>query len=381
MPGDRRSSHRLRSARGITFVSLALGALSVGALAAPAPGAQASPLHEPLDAHGNLLGVAAIAANDVWGVGTRPGHPWHVIVRHWSGTAWGAAKAPALGAGGNEALYGVAGVSSKDVWAVGRAFLADGQTPRPIIEHWDGSRWSVADAPGSQESDQLAAVVAINRRDVWAVGQQGSAPVQPLIDHWGGHRWTTVTTPSMPGYTLDAVSATGSDDVWAVGQNATDQLSVVEHWDGTSWTVSDNSTVTGGYVTLGGVVAFTPTNVHAIGDSDGGPFEDVWDGTQWTQEESGLSPADSLFAASATSPDDIWGVGGDGFEDTFAAHWDGSAWKSVKTQTPPSKYAYFNSVSMSEPDDAWAVGLYRVGTHRYCLTEHWDGSRWLQVTC
>src|SRR5438477_12750976 len=38
-------------------------------------------------------------------------------------------------------LDGVTAVSSRDVWAVG------GGARRPLVEHWDGARWSVVASP------------------------------------------------------------------------------------------------------------------------------------------------------------------------------------------------------------------------------------------
>ena len=158
----------------------------------------------------------------------------------------------------------------------------------------------------------------------------------------------------------------------------------MEHWDGVSWTVSDDSP---GHLsttpTLDAVLAFTPTNVHAIGngyDSSGAAADRST--TSGTAPSGRSSRPDSTrptawCAASATTPEDV--AVGDSGEQTFAAHWDGLVWKAATTPTPRSKYAYFNSASMSGSNDAWAVGLYRVGTHRYCLIEHWDGRKWRQV--
>ena len=304
----------------LTAASLASTALFTGTASAHPgpgaefPGAETSGPAASGDARGNLLGVEAVASNDVWAVGTRPGHPWRVIVKHWDGTAWTASAAPALGLGGDEALYDVNSASSKDVWAVGRAFLRNNASPRSMIEHWDGSRWSVVSAPQRQVSNQLYAVVAINRRDAWAVGQETvRRAFQPLVDHWDGRSWTAVDTPSMPGCGLYAVSASGPDDVWAVGSDFNEDKVLVEHWDGSSWTVSNNSPGPYQYVELDAVAAFTPTDVHAIGYSSGAhaaeTFDDVWNGTRWTQEQTGLNSGDGLSAASATSPDDIWAVG------------------------------------------------------------------------
>ena len=61
-------------------------------------------------------------------------------------------------------LYGVAVVSANDIWAVGIWGGANG-----LVEHWDGTNWSVAAVQA--EGSFLHGVAARSPRDVWAVGQ------------------------------------------------------------------------------------------------------------------------------------------------------------------------------------------------------------------
>jgi hypothetical protein len=79
----------------------------------------------------------------------------------------------------NSTLSGVAVVSAKDVWAVG------GKGSGALIEHWDGTNWSVAavQPPGTL----LNGVAALSSTDVWAVGQNVVA--RSLVEHWNGQRW------------------------------------------------------------------------------------------------------------------------------------------------------------------------------------------------
>jgi hypothetical protein len=60
------------------------------------------------------------------------------------------------------ALFGVAAVAPDDAWTVGSL---DGKA---LIEHWDGARWSGAAAPSVEGA--LHGVAAISRTDVWATG-------------------------------------------------------------------------------------------------------------------------------------------------------------------------------------------------------------------
>src|SRR5205823_198240 len=65
-------------------------------------------------------------------------------------------------------FYAVAAVATNDVWAVD--FTFNGSLAQTLIEHWNGSSWSVVSSPnvGSLYNFlQSIAVVAAN--DVWAV--------------------------------------------------------------------------------------------------------------------------------------------------------------------------------------------------------------------
>src|SRR5205085_2738007 len=86
-------------------------------------------------------------------------------------------------------LSAVAAISPTDVWAVGRS------GSRPLIEHWDGTRWSQV-PDGSSHGYWLVGVAAVSPRDVWAVGMDDHS--HALVEHWDGTRWRLVPTPS-PG--------------------------------------------------------------------------------------------------------------------------------------------------------------------------------------
>src|SRR5262245_10375619 len=61
--------------------------------------------------------------------------------------------------------------------------------------------WSVVFSPNSPitGTNTLLAIDAVSDTDIWAVGSSGTTP-QPLIEHWNGSIWTIVPSPS-PGAT------------------------------------------------------------------------------------------------------------------------------------------------------------------------------------
>src|SRR5205807_1458509 len=92
-----------------------------------------------------------------------------------------------------------------------------------LIEHWDGSVWSIVSPNVSPNDNYLQAISARTPTDIWAVGYYRTGtgtPFQTLILHYNGTQWTQSPTPPGPGtaenylYGVAYVSAT---DAWAVG--------------------------------------------------------------------------------------------------------------------------------------------------------------------
>jgi hypothetical protein len=89
----------------------------------------------------------------------------------------------------------------------------------------------------------LAAVAIDAPDDAWAVGgwspKEHNAPSYPLIEHWNGTTWSLVPAPRSPGYTteLTAVAAISPTVAWAIGFGAANgrQVAVFMGWDGTRW--------------------------------------------------------------------------------------------------------------------------------------------------
>src|SRR5215204_5333170 len=119
-----------------------------------------------------LLGVAAVAANDVWAVGYYNTASIYAdtLLAHWDGTAWTVSPGPSPGTEANT-LVGVTALASNNVWAVGTA--NDEEAPEEtLIVHWDGSTWSRVSSPNiGGASNTLSGVAGAAANDVWAVGQ------------------------------------------------------------------------------------------------------------------------------------------------------------------------------------------------------------------
>lgn len=208
--------------------------VSLTAVIAKATGAAWETIPSPNKSNWNYFSaVAATSSFDVWAVGSAYsstlGHS--TLIEHWNGTTWSIVASPSPGTpsacgaqsyAGNY-LYGVAAVSANDAWAVGE--ICPNGFGRTLIEHWNGSKWTVVPSPNEsgQTTNTLVAVSASSANDAWAVGNyllNDQYSWKTLVEHWNGTRWSIVPTPNAARGQksfLNAVTAISDDNVWAVG--------------------------------------------------------------------------------------------------------------------------------------------------------------------
>jgi hypothetical protein len=175
--------------------------------------------------------------------------------------------------------------------------------PETLILHWNGTAWTHAASPAPPSGalyTALQAVSADSATDAWAVGtyDNSSNANKPLLLHWNGTVWETVKGHAPTGATntwLTAVSADSATGAWAAGYyfNASNvEKPLLLRWNGTAW-----------------------KTVNSPAPS----------GAQQTQ----------LNGVSADSATDGWAVGyyenSSGVDETLILHWNGTAWKKVKS--------------------------------------------------
>src|SRR5712692_11737569 len=266
----------------------------------------------------DLNGVASISANDVWAVGDfiNASGASQTLTEHWNGTQWSVVASPNPSAFHN-VLHGVTAISTNDVWAVGWFNNAQ-DIPRTLIEHWNGSSWSVVTSPnGSKGSNFLYGVTAVSASDVWAVGEflDSTSTSHTLIEHWNGRKWSVVASqnPVTGSNTLNAVQAVSASDVWAVGQTSTQTL--IEQWNGTQWSVVASPNLTGNNL-LRGVAIVSASDIWAVGFVISSVGEQTlieqWNGTSWSIVSSpNPSSLQNILDAAAADPSSAqaWAVG------------------------------------------------------------------------
>jgi hypothetical protein len=213
----------------------------------------------------------------------------------------------------SQQLFAVSAAAPDDVWGVGYA-----GRPKilPLVEHWDGSSWSVVQVPNPASDSLATGISGTSATDVTVVGTSGGdMGLQPFAEHWDGLAWTVTYPPTSgePYVSTAAVYAAAPDDQWAVGTGGGNDQALVEHWDGTSWSAALLGEQNG---TLFGVAGTASDNVWAVGMTSAGGGErallEQWNGQQWTSFDGpSLPPSEdpTLEGVTALSVDDAWAVG------------------------------------------------------------------------
>ena len=256
--------------------------------------------------YAELLGVTAISANNAWAVGSAPGK---TLILHWNGTAWQQASGPSVT--GGAALEAVTATSASNAWAVGFTGNSGGtgipSNNSPLIVHWNGTTWQRVASNLAPGLGNLRGVVATSAGNAWAVGCSGCAADGggiPLIEQWNGTRWTQAPAPSKDELAgLNGVTATSPTNAWAVGIPDGDpgHATGIAHWDGHAWTLVPSPNP-GGQVHVVGVAATSADDAWAVGETEATtPFMGVishWNGQIWSSPAGQLPPA----TAPASSP-------------------------------------------------------------------------------
>ncbi|HET9496209.1 MAG TPA: hypothetical protein VFR15_18430, partial [Chloroflexia bacterium] len=145
--------------------------------------------------------------------------------------------------------------------------------------------------------------------------------------------------PTRDNY-LNSLSASGPNDVWAVGHYATDgrtdQRTLTMHWDGSSWSIVPSPNVGSNRNYLNGAASSGPNSAWAVG-----------------------------FYWNASN-----------VQRTLTMRWNGKSWNVVPSPDASAHENYLNGV-VAGGREVWAVGLYSPDMVRYrSLMMRWNGSSW-----
>ena len=320
-----------------------------------------------------INGMSERTSTDAWAVGTQfvaagqvPAPP---AAYHWNGTAWSLSATPALGV--NAGLNAVSASSATDAWAVGFTLPSGYRVRQPLYEHWNGSAWSVASGPGGG----LNGVADLSATNAWAVGASGQ------VEHYDGTAWASVTVPSpnpadTAGNNLTAITATGPDDIWAVGEFTNTSFTnsaYALHYNGATWsvTVLPQPAASGpSSPVLHGVTAIASNNVWAVGENEEVPglglstLIEHWNGTAWSIVASPTPGAYPLLnAVAGRSASDVYAVGSNepsvngGVQQGLILRWNGSTWSADTDPTAGTYSPLYAAATLPGASQEWAAGV------------------------
>lgn len=271
----------------------------------------------PLPFGMDLSDVTAVAANDVWAVGSQGS------VVHYDGTLWKLVSSGTL-----QDLTGVSASSSSNIWISG----GDGG----LVLKGNGSTFSPVSTGNS-----------VRTTGIYTTGpnQVFVATDSPNVMRYNG-TWNTDDSKSRSVGKLIGISGSSGSNVWVYGSDNT-----LSRYNGSSWTVSNRN--------------FTPTGIFATGASDGYMvnFDNKMyknSGTDFTVV-SGPAGATGLAGIWGTSASNIFTSGPTG----ALYRYDGSQWTTIQTSAK-EVYAYAKGAGVAA-NDMWAVGQRGV-------IAHWDGT-------
>lgn len=315
---------------------------------------------------------------------------------------WRIAPTPNLGTTDN-CLNAVSGAAHGGVWALGSGgsgtFYCGNEAL--IEQHPPGAAWRLVPAGGlaGWEGVTLFDVAAVSSRDAWAVGIGGMpnfGPTRPVIEHWNGTAWTLL--PTNVGFRLNAITRVpGTRHLWTVGINSdTNPQNWAGYWDGTRWRFQTVPTPKQriGSSFLTAVSAASEADVWAIASQDindvgdvGRAYADHWNGKRWTLTwlPGSKTGNEQLFdAANVPHSHTVWAVGRyqalpDRRVSALTERYHNGHWEAVPSADRGIR-SELASVVAIRPGNLWAVGAwYDRNYHPHALIEHYTHGRWIIV--
>ncbi len=312
--------------------------------------------------------------------------------------SWQIVSSPSTSATYN-LFSGVAAFSASDVWAVGQAQYLPSPL-NPIVEHWNGSTWSIVSTPPSSTFSEFNAIATIpGTHELWAVGTWATSKhgQQGLAELWNGTRWKIIPTAIVNSSIFSGIAALSTTDAWAVGNyyqsSQMPNAALIEHWNGTKWSQVPVAYPSGSqHSFLNSITAFSATDVWAVGSYDNGiespgyTLIEHWDGTQWSIVSS-PSPASNnnvLLSLSSVPGTNNLIAAGFTFDGTntgcLIEAWNGTSWSVVTTPVVGAGSQLYSIIALSAKS-AWVVGDdYDGQGNTNTLIEHWNGKAWSIVS-
>lgn len=188
----------------------------------------------------DLYGITARSATDVWAVGSSSDNGFETtstLIEHWDGQSWRIVRSPDPDQSQNELTHIAAG---RD----GALFAAGHTSTGTLLVRRVHGRWRTVatPTPSGYTGTYLEGLAVRSAHSVWLAGygqRSSDGASRPLVEHWDGSRWTVYRVPNVPPDSYLSDVAVGGGRVVAVGTSFNDFGSngIVEQFDGHAWSV------------------------------------------------------------------------------------------------------------------------------------------------
>ncbi|MGO8957040.1 MAG: hypothetical protein ACLQFR_06700 [Streptosporangiaceae bacterium] len=248
--------------------------------------------------------------------------------------------------------------------------------------------WRIVSTDQRTGIDDELAVVALSRTNAWAGGNVAPSHTQPpgvpFVEHWNGHRWRNYRLPAGMSGSIEVLSASSWNNVWAIGAPYTGSGGAFAlRFNGSKWRVMKRWPALS---TLAGAVVNSPTDVWLFSGVSGAV--EHYDGTRWRAAT--IAPGVNWFDSARALPGgQIWALAnaGGGMEAvTGTPDAGGYTWAATQLTGYSSGSAGSDALTTIVPVSAsnvWALGgglrIVKGRNHWYPLVAHWTGHGWHRV--
>jgi hypothetical protein len=255
--------------------------------------------------------------------------------------------------------------------AVGHHFIGDDTNTQfvPLIERWNGRRWSQLASPLPSLRSELRDVSCVSRTFCVAVGGvTKNNEGRTLIESWNGHAWSIVPSPNLGTPTsVSCASPTWCTAVGIVGYTAIWTPALIASWNGEVWSLVDNTLIPEDEaVVLNSVSCVSAAWCMIAGYTvrNSRTFTASWNGNAWSVVPSadGSRGYNNLTSVSCVSRTSCKAVGSTFVMPKFGPHafiesWNGRDWSLQTSPTTDGKAVIdLNDVSCAAVNSCQAVG-------------------------
>jgi hypothetical protein len=194
---------------------------------------------QPTPQDGILDSVSCTSARDCIAVGSYSGGG-QTLAEQWNGKMWKVQPTPNPRTGGGyksppESYLDAVSCSSASACIAVGAYTPAYATSDPLVERWNGRRWTIKATPDATGRGPLNAVSCASASACTAVGMQHNHTEEDGAERWNGSKWTIQNTPNTYNGNLRSVSCPSKSKCTAVGINSTSNTTgyktLVEHWN------------------------------------------------------------------------------------------------------------------------------------------------------